>query len=76
MSRNNFFYSRCSIEVRTRPGINFTVKNVDLFVAKIMFSVRTFAKSTVAQTFALFSPIETVVSASCPLIQSGSIRAG
>ena len=37
---------------------------------------RTFASSTVAQTLALSCPIDTVVSASCPAIHSGLIRAG
>jgi hypothetical protein len=41
-----------------------------------MFESHTFARSIVAQTFVLFWPIETVVSASWLLIQQGSINKG
>src|SRR6266567_9026072 len=41
-----------------------------------MYRIHTFTKSTVAHTFVLFHPIETVIIARCPLIQSGSIKAG
>src|SRR5258708_1325797 len=41
-----------------------------------MCRTHTFAKSTVAHTFVLLCPIETVHIARCPLIQSGSMKTG